>query len=215
MFGKWFSKKKLSEAEEQQREEAWYDHISAAMEQALGEQHGMVMHAIIPYEVGGALDLYYYPNGINGTAIATKELSHACRESSTNDKFEKYELVMFTRETLDLDHAHDESTAFGKAHQNIAALLNPIANYSSQATLNPFDTLEFPEDFEKVGGKCMVFAPYHAHSDDVEPFGLMVVIEVFRSEMAYAREQGGAALIDLLKSNGIYPYSDLDRAPVV
>jgi hypothetical protein len=35
----------------------------------------MVMHAIIPYAIGGGLDLYYYPNGLPGTAIATKELS--------------------------------------------------------------------------------------------------------------------------------------------
>lgn len=52
----------------------WYDRKSALMEQMLGPEHDMVMHAMIPYHLGGSLDLYYYPNGLPGTAIATKEL---------------------------------------------------------------------------------------------------------------------------------------------
>ncbi len=215
MFRKLFGKKKFSEVEEQKLEEEWYDHISKSLCEILGKEHDMVMHALIPYEVGGALDLYYYPNGVEGTAIATKELSHACRESSTNDKFEKFEFVMFTKEALDLDLAHDEETAFGRAHQNISSILNPVASYSEQAKLNPYETLEFPSDFEKIAGKCLIFSDYNSSSEDKEPFGLMVIIELFRSEMDYARENGGLSLIDLLKSNGVYPYCDLNRAPVV
>ena len=45
------------------------------MESILGPQHGIVMHAIIAYFVGGTLDLYYFPQGIPGVGIATKELS--------------------------------------------------------------------------------------------------------------------------------------------
>ena len=52
----------------------WYDRKSALMEASLGKEHDVVMHAIIPFAVGGGLDLYYYPNGLPGTAIATKEL---------------------------------------------------------------------------------------------------------------------------------------------
>jgi hypothetical protein len=37
---------------------------------------------------------------------------------------------------------------------------------------------------------------------------------VFRSEMEYARENGGAKLIRRLKKAGYYPYSDLDREAV-
>jgi hypothetical protein len=42
----------------------WYDHKSAFMEKTPGKEHGMVMHAIIPYAIAGGLDLYYYPHGI-------------------------------------------------------------------------------------------------------------------------------------------------------
>jgi hypothetical protein len=40
-------------------------------------------------------------------------------------------------------------------------------------------------------------------------------MEVFRSEMEYAMEYGSTLLLDKLKAAGHYPYSDLDRGPVV
>ena len=72
------------------------------------------MHAIILYAIGGGLDLYDYPNGIPGTAVATKELSALPGEGPSNYVYQCYELVMFTRHPLDLDAAEDEDTAFGR-----------------------------------------------------------------------------------------------------
>ena len=191
----------------------WYDRKTALMVEALGEEHDMVMHAIVPYAIGGGLDLYYFPNGIAGTAIATKELCEIPGEGSSNDVFSSYELVMFTRHQLSLDDVDDESTPFGVAHGNINAILNCIASYSAQATLNPNETCEFPAEMETVGGKCLIF---DACGSDLEhsEFGLLAIIEIHRSEMNYAREQGGRMLIDKLKKAGYYPYSDLD-CPVV
>ena len=193
----------------------WYDRKSRLMEASLGQEHDMVMHALIPYAIGGALDLYYYPHGLPGTAIATKELSDLEHEGVSNDVCGSYELVMFTRHPLDLEAAKDESTPFGRAHANINAILNLIARYSAEAKLNPNETCEFPADMEQVGGKCLIFDGYAAHADENgERFGLLAIIEIFRSEMEFARKRGGAKLIGKLKSRGHYPYSDLDRKPV-
>lgn len=191
----------------------WHDEKSAYMETVLGKEHDMVMHAIIPYAVGGGLDLYYYPNGIEGVGIATKEVSDLPDQGSSNKQFDQYELVMFTRHKLDLDIAKDKSTPFGKAHSNINSILNCIAPYSAQATLNHNETCEFPEDMEGLGGKCLIFQAY-GWSGERQNFGLLAVIEVFRSEMQFARESGTASLIERLKEAGYYPYSDLDREPV-
>lgn len=205
----------MSEDNEEEVAQEWYDRKSALMESVLGAEHDMVMHAIIPYAIGGGLDLYYYPNGIPGTAVATKECSELPDEGSTNDVFDVYELVMITRHQLSLDDSRDESTSFGKAHANINAILNCIAPYSAEATLNPNETCEFPEDMETLGGKCLIFDAYGEQSKEKSPFGLLVVIEVFRSEMNFARKKGGAKLLAKLKQAGHYPYSDLDREPVV
>jgi hypothetical protein len=202
-------------ADEVELADRWHEHKSTLMEQILGKEHNMVMHAIIPYAIGGGLDLYYYPNGVQGTAIATKELSDSPNEGSSNDVYRSYELVMFTRQPLDLDAAKDENTPFGRMHTTINAVLNCIAPYSAQAKLNPNETCEFPADMPHVGGRCLVFDGYGSRSDDVvDNFGMLAIIEVFRSEMEYAREHGGAKLLKRLKAKGHYPYSDLDRNSV-
>jgi hypothetical protein len=196
-------------------DDAWYEQKSALMESMLGRQHDMVMHAIIPYEVGGGLDLYYYPNAVKGTPVATKELVPLPNEGSSNDVYRSYELVMFTRHPLDLEAAQNEETPFGRAHATLNAILNCIARYSEQATLNPNETCEFPPSMQRLGGRCLIFDGYGSRSEaGVERFGLLLVIEVFRSEMELAREHGGAELIERLKAKGHYPYSDLDREPV-
>jgi hypothetical protein len=192
----------------------WYNEKSLLMEKILGKEHDMVMHAIIPYAVGGGLDLYYYPNGIEGVGIATKELSDNPNQGSTNDVFDLYEFAMFTRFPLDLDQAKDRKTEFGKAHSNINAVLNIFAPYSAQATLNPNETCEFPEDMEEMGGKCFILDAFNSEVS-TDQFGIMVVIEIYRSEMDYARENGGEQLIKKLKDQGYHPYSDLNRKPVV
>lgn len=198
------------------RAQQWGERKSALMEASLGKEHDMVMHALIPFYIGGSLDLYYYPNGVPGTAVATKELSELPNEGPANDVYRSYELVMFTRHPLDLDAARDENTDFGRTHMNISAILNLIARYSAEATLNPNETCEFPADMEVVGGKCLIFDGYACHSDDLaERFGLLALIEVFRSETDFARKHSGAQLIERLKAKGHYPYSDLDRNPVV
>jgi hypothetical protein len=203
----------MSEEHDEARVQKWYDQKTALMAGILGPEHNVVMHAVIPYACGGGLDLYYFPNGIAGTAIATKELSETPGEGSSNDVFDSYELVMFTRHPPSLNVAEDESTPFGRAHQSINAILNCIAPYSAQATLNPNETCEFPEDMETVGGKCLIFDAYGLDGEHKD-FGLLVVIEVHRSEMEYAREYGGKKLLDKLKIAGYYPYSDLERPAV-
>lgn len=193
----------------------WYRRKTAFMERTLGPEHNVVTHAIIAYAVGGPLDLYYYPDGSYGTAIATKELSETPNEGSSNRVYRSYELVMFTRQPFRLDDADDSTKPFGRAHRNITAILNRVARYSETDRLNTFDTFEFSEDMERVGGKCLIFDGLASYSNDmVQDFGLLAVIETFRSEMQSARESGGAKLVEKLKAHGIYPCSDLNREPV-
>jgi hypothetical protein len=204
-----------TDPEQEKLANEWYEHKSRLLEKTLGEEHNMVMHAIIPYAIGGSLDLYYFPNGIEGTAIATKELSELPNQGSSNDTHSCYEIVMFTRHELNLDEAKDKETPFGTAHSKLNHMLNVIARYSESAKLNPNDTCEFPAEMKDLGGKCLIFTEYGSHSDDmVRNFGILAVTEVFRSEMEFARQVSTAELVQRLKTEGYYPYSDMERDPV-
>src|SRR3981081_1663337 len=72
----------------------------------------------------GGLDVYHYPNGLTGRAVATKELLESPNGGSSNAVYRGYEIVMFTRQPLDLDAAEDESTPFGQMHKTINAILD-------------------------------------------------------------------------------------------
>lgn len=192
----------------------WYDTKTAMMIDLLGAEHDVVMHALIPYCIGGGLDLYYFPNCIPGTAVATKELCELPGEGSSNEDFDNYELVMFTRHGIALDDVRDMSTSFGFAHQSINAILGCIAPYSAQARLNPKDTCEFPEGMGELGGRCLIFDAFRP-MEEHNRFGLLLIMEIHRSEMDFARQYGGQGLIDRLSASGYYPYSDIDRPAVV
>jgi hypothetical protein len=67
----------------------------------------------------------------------------------------------------------------------------------------------------RVGGKCLIFDGFSCHTDALaERFGLLAVVEVFRTEMEFARRKGVPKLISRLRSRGHHPYSDLDRPTV-
>jgi len=206
---------KPSPEEENKAAREWYEHKSRLMAEILGPMHNTVMHAIVPYAIGGGLDLYYYGQGIPGTGVATKELSESPNQGSSNRTFSCYEIVLFTRHPLNLRQAKDKETAFGRAHSNINGILNYVAPFSATASLNENETCEFPAEMESVGGKCLLFDSYGSRSDaTVRCFGVLAVIEVFRSEMDFARSFGGSELLARLKASRHYPYSDLDREPV-
>jgi hypothetical protein len=61
---------------------------------------------------------------------------------------------------------------------------------------------------ETIGGKCLIFDAYE-FDGQLAVFGLLVIIEIYRSEMDYAREHGGEKLLAKLKKADYYPYSDM------
>lgn len=223
--------------------EKHHNAVSHLIGRLLGKEHDRVFHALFPFAVGGGLDLYVYPHHIPGTAIATKELTEDPDRAPGNHVFETYELVMFTKHAPDPEDPAEKptdgglpDTPFGKAVRNINAILNPVAQYAFVATLNPCETMEFPKEMDVIGGQSVILDAYGEYdlpeqpppagnfftrlfrrrpAPERIPFGLLAVIEVQRVELDFAREHGGQALLDRLKAAGHYPYSDLDREPVV
>ncbi|HET6423619.1 MAG TPA: hypothetical protein VFG20_08035 [Planctomycetaceae bacterium] len=189
--------------------EKWYHRKTAYLVERLGEERDL-LHSVISFSVGGWLDLYYFPQK-SGTAIATKELSGTPGEGPSNDCFANYELVMFSRQMVSSYDIDQDS------HRLIATILNWMARYSFQATLNRFDTCEFPADMDWIGGRCLIFDAYGdtpSQREGRQEFGLLALIEIHRSEMNFAREFGGSFLLEKLKQAGYYPYSDLNRRAV-
>lgn len=214
LFGKTDKSQSVKEFTEQEYE-SHYKLKSEGLENLLGKMHDMVGHAIIPFAMGGAVDMYYFPNHINGTGFATMELLEPDGSGPLPNRHGTYELVAFTRKTILSEN--DTETSFDQTERNICGIFTTIGLYSSHAALNPLDTLEIPEEekentylalglYEPEGKKFKIgMAEHH----------LLLCIQIFKAELEFARENGTEVLFDKLKQAGYYPYSDMDRPPVI
>ena len=191
-----------------------YEEKEKRLERVLGKMYGMVGHAIIPFEVGGAVDMYYFPNHIHGTGFATMELLDPNGNGPKPNRFGTYELVAFTKELYNKNE--ETSTAFNLIERRVCGIFTTISNYSFQAVLNPNETCEVPTDGEE--NRCLVFDNYQPDNKQFKigdrQHHLLLCLEIFRSEMEFSRKNGSKELLDKLKAAGHYPYSDLDREPV-
>lgn len=192
-----------------------YELKEQGLENVLGKMYGMVGHAIIPFAVGGAVDMYYFPNHIKGTGFATMELLEPDGTGPKPNRIGTYELVAFTK--LTYNENEENPNDFNLIERRFCGIFTTIGNYSFQAVLNPYETIEVPN--ENSENRCLIFDNYTPENKEFKigekNHHLLLCLEVFRSEMEFARKNGSEKLINLLKEKGIYPYSDLDRNPVV
>lgn len=213
-------------------EECWskyYDVKKTAIETILGPMDDVVGHSIIPFDVGGALDMYYFSSCMPGTVFCSMELIDPDGEGPIPSSIGTYELVSCTKhkntgttkETLEERKKRiedDRITHFEKIHHRMCETMTTLACYSFETMLNPKETCEVPVgDGKDI--RCLIFDDFNsdvtAFKIEEKTHGLLLCIEVFRSEMEYAMEHGCEKILAKLKSANAYPYSDLDRDPVV
>ena len=117
-----------------------YELKSAGLENILGKKHNLVGHAIIPFSIGGSVDRYYFPSHIKGTGFATMELLDPNGNGPKENPLGTYELVAFTK--YDYNTSEDTEMPFNLIERKVCGFLTSIGMYSSQAVLNPKETIE-------------------------------------------------------------------------
>jgi len=135
---------------------AYYELKMAAMEEVLGKSHELVGHAVIPFDVGGAVDMYYFPNGIEGTGLATLELINPDGSGPVENSIGTYELVTFTR----LPFSDESDCDFSKIERRMCSIFTTLGSYSKDACLEPRETAEIPSG-EGEPNKCLIFDDIH------------------------------------------------------
>jgi len=129
---------------------------------------------------------------------------------------------MVTKHKIDMDSALDENpneNTFAYDHKYINKILNFVGRYSMEAKLNPYETMEFPEGYDDLSGKCLILdalsEPFFNEKTKNRKLGLMLIMEIHRDEMEYAMQQKGRDLIAMLKEKGIYPLTGVNRKSVL
>lgn len=194
--------------------EEFYQEKDKVMSEILGKQTPTVGHAIIGFQVGGAVDMYYYHYKNGGTLFATQELINPTGDNPIPNRNGLYELVALTKQEFQSDEIGEGK--FGKIERRFCGIFTGIGNFSFQAKLEPGETCELPVNGEP--NRCLIFDDYITEKDFQvanTKYGFLLIIEVFREELDFARLNGTNKLIAKLKSAGHYPYSDLDRESVI
>lgn len=194
-------KKKTFDAEEMQKHD---ESKKEGLERVLGPMHDTVGHALLPFYLGGAVDMYYFGHAIDGTAFVTMELIGPDGKGPKPNATGTYELIAFTRHRLAAP-GEENTPEFTAIERRICGIFTSVGHYSHSAVLNANDTGEIP-----VGGsetRCVVFDEFKNDQADFEidghKHGLLLCIEVFRSEMQFAMKNGSESLLRKLRFAGL------------
>ena len=186
-----------------------------SLEKLLGKMNPKSLKASIPYYIGGSLDLYFFPEAMEGTGIATMELIDPDGSGPQPSTIGTFELLAFIKKEITGETSEEE---LAKISGHIRNVFTTLAHYTYEAVLNPLETVEVPlgkgqphaclvlDEFKKEDQEFLIGKGKH---------GLLLAIEIYNSEMKYAIKHGAEKLLDKLKEKGHYPYSDLNRDPVV
>ncbi|MCZ2721955.1 hypothetical protein O1D97_09905 [Marinomonas sp. 15G1-11] len=194
--------------DENEIEENWSKEKDTILEDMLGKPHSISYFSLIPYEIGGNLNLFYYPDSPFGTAIVTKQLSQVTKPCVSNNEYKSFELAMYTNLDPEAVIAMEQQEVV-----NIANTLNKIAQYSSHTQIDSGAIIEFPAEEADQEGEYFIVLAMTGGADN--KFGIMSPIQIFPVEMDYAQEFGISELITKLNDANHYPYSDMSRDPVV
>lgn len=170
-----------------------------ALETAFGKMDDTVTHAVVPfqfgYDAGGRAHVYHFSNWKPGVLSVTASLIGEPDQKS--NVLGNYELAI-----------HEP------AHQSWgASIISALAYYTLDAALEPFHTMDLPRqpnseicgfifdslaEFEVAGTHC----------------GVLLCIGITEAELERARREGGATVLNRLKSHCIHPTTDLGRRSV-
>ena len=181
--------------------EQWWNARVAAMKSLYGEMDSNVGHSPIPFdmgaEIGGGADVVYFKNFVPGIVAVTSELIG--RNDQQPNELGNYELAICTRV--------EEPWA--------PSLISRLAHYTLEATLSPGETMDIgpalPEG-STIG--AFLFVDFGRFKVMGREAGVLLCLGITSEELdachAGHREQVESAL----RSNSIYPFTDLKRGSV-
>lgn len=189
-------------SDDSQEWEAWWNARVAAISAVLGEADDHVLHALIPFflgpEMGGAADVIAFRKHLPGVCYVTSELI-GYDSQEPNDQG-NYELMI----------CHRGNDDWG------AHLVSRLASYTCEAVLNHGHTMDIGPAAPEGATVCALLFYDYARFQvrDVEA-GLLLCIGITETELEACQDGRWEEVVDALKSQGIFPYTDLFRASVL
>ena len=180
----------------------WWDARLAAMEKLLGKSHDVVGHGAIPFhlgaDLGGIADIVYFHHHVNGVVSATAELIGNADQPP--NALGNYELVICSRDNDDWG----------------ANIIGQLAHYTLESVLEPGQTMDIgPATPDGSTIAAFLFCDYGRFVVGDQNGGLLLCIGITARELDACRNGDRPRVEHLLKSNAVFPFTDLQRESVI
>jgi len=177
-----------------------------AMEKVLGKPDDLVGHATIPFQmgadIGGAADIVYFRNHLNGVVCATSELI-GCDDQKQN-RLGNYELIICHRNN------DQDGQRWG------SNVVSRLAHYTCEAELNPGETMDIGSATPKGSTiSAFLFFGYATFTVRERKAALLLCMGITDAELDACRHNKRQTVEAKLKAEGAYPFTDLFRKSVV
>jgi Suppressor of fused protein (SUFU) len=172
----------------------WWDARQRALEAVFGPADDQVFHSAIPLYLGGFADvLRFHPEGM-GIAYVTSDLIGEVGQPPSD--LGNYELMICLR-------SHDDWAP---------NLISKLAQYTLQATLNPWETMDIGPALPKDSSiTALSFLPQCRLKVRDRDCGVLLCVGITSDEFDAYHDRGPEAVIELLKRDGVFPFTDLHR----
>jgi len=178
-----------------------WDARVAALTPILGKPADTVLHAVIPFQLGGSADVLPFPDFTPGITYVTAELTGE-DVGQRPTTLGKYELMICASQEL----------------KKAGDLISRLARYTCDAELEPGQTMDIGTFF----GDSAIRASFFTHPGEQsvhfeflgERYGLLLCIGITGEELTYKKAHGSESLLALLNQHGVFPYTIPDRPSV-
>lgn len=169
-----------------------------ALEQVLGPTDGSVYHAAYPFYLGGEADVLVFKDHVRGLAYVTASLIGD--DSALPNERGEYELMICLRREADW----------------APNLVSRLAMYTRDAILESGDTMDIASALpQPTQLTAFLYVHYSSISVAGSNAGILLCIGITADELAHAKQHGSDALVKILKTAGVFPFTELSRASVL
>jgi Suppressor of fused protein (SUFU) len=178
-----------------------WDARIAALTPILGKPTDKVLHAVIPFQLGGSADVLPFPDFTPGITYVTAEMTGE-DVGQRPTTLGNYELMICARQEL----------------QKAGDLISKLARYTCDAELEPGETMDIGTFFGDSTIRALLFTyprevPVHFEFLG-QRCGLLLCIGITSEELAFKKAHGSANLLALLRQHGVFPYTVPERPSV-
>jgi len=180
-------------ADDDDWEEVW-NARTTALEKVFGSGHDNVYHAPHAFSLGGNADVIAFEHAMDGVVYVTADLT-----GKPDASYADYELMICHR-------ARDD---WGPN------VIGRLAEYTQEAYIDAGESMDIDQATPPESQiKAFLFDTYGTFTLFGNDNQLRLCIGITKPELQYKLKHGADKLLELLKRDGVYPFTDLDRDSV-